>query len=92
MADAPILEKVPIVTDRDGVIRVSDTRAPLDTIGIVQSGKTAEYIAEGFNVPLTGVYQVTPRDPHYAHTRVPQRMPMPWCSRGQPAAHRVRYG
>ena len=60
MAETATLERVPIATGKDGVIRVSDTRIPLDTvIARFEQGATAEEIVCGFpSLPLADVYQV----------------------------------
>lgn len=55
-----VLERVPIHTDADGVVRVARTRVTLDTIvGAFESGATAEEIAQQYSsVPLVDVYSV----------------------------------
>jgi uncharacterized protein (DUF433 family) len=60
MSDTPILEAVPLATDRDGVIRVSGTRVPLETvIGAFLDGATPEEIVLGYTtLSLADVYQV----------------------------------
>ena len=58
--DAPILEAVPLATDRDGVIRVSGTRVPLETVvGAFLDGATPEEIVLNYTtLSLADVYQV----------------------------------
>jgi uncharacterized protein (DUF433 family) len=53
-----ILERVPIHTDADGVVRVARTRVTLDTIvEAFDAGATAEEIAQQYSsVPLVDVY------------------------------------
>jgi len=60
MADLAVTEIVPIETDADGVIRVSKTRDPLDTIIMAfNDGATPEEITQQYpSVPLTDVYSV----------------------------------
>jgi uncharacterized protein (DUF433 family) len=60
MSDTHILEAVPLATDRDGVIRVSGTRVPLETvIGAFLDGATPEEIVLGYTtLSLADVYQV----------------------------------
>jgi len=60
MAETEIFERVPIATDKDGVIRVSGTRIPIETvIGAFRDGATAEEIVQDFSsLPLSDVYQV----------------------------------
>jgi uncharacterized protein (DUF433 family) len=60
MSSTDVLERVPIHTDADGVVRVSGTRATLDTIvEAFQAGATAEEIAQQYSsVPLVDVYSV----------------------------------
>jgi uncharacterized protein (DUF433 family) len=55
-----VLERVPIHTDADGVVRVAGTRVTLDTIvGTFEAGATAEEIAQQYSsVPLVDVYSV----------------------------------
>jgi len=55
-----VLERVPIHTDADGVVRVASTRVTLDTIvGAFEAGATAEEIALQYpSVPLVDVYSV----------------------------------
>ena len=55
-----VLERVPIHTDADGVVRVARTRVTLDTIvGAFETGATAEEIAQQYpTVPLVDVYSV----------------------------------
>src|SRR5690606_36198708 len=54
------LERVPIQTDANGVVRVAGTRVTLDTIvGAFETGATAEEIAQQYSsVPLVDVYSV----------------------------------
>ena len=60
MNSAETIERVPIHTDADGVIRVAGTRVTLDTIvGAFDFGATAEEIAQQYSsVPLADVYSV----------------------------------
>src|SRR5579859_6972094 len=60
VSDMPILEAVPLATDRDGVIRVSGTRVPLETvIGAFLDGSTPEEIVLSYTtLSLADVYQV----------------------------------
>jgi uncharacterized protein (DUF433 family) len=55
-----VLERVPIHTDPNGVVRVSRTRVTLETIvGVFETGATAEEIAQQYpSVPLVDVYAV----------------------------------
>lgn len=55
-----VLERVPIHTDADGVVRVARTRVTLDTIvDAFETGATAEEIAQQYpSVPLVDVYSV----------------------------------
>lgn len=57
---AETIERVPIHTDADGVVRVAGTRVTLDTIvGAFEAGATAEEIAQQYpTVPLVDVYSV----------------------------------
>jgi uncharacterized protein (DUF433 family) len=54
------IERVPIHTDADGVVRVAGTRVTLDTIvGAFEAGATAEEIAQQYpTIPLVDVYSV----------------------------------
>ena len=54
------IERVPIHTDADGVVRVAGTRVTLDTIvGAFNAGATAEEVAQQYpTVPLVDVYSV----------------------------------
>src|SRR5271154_6019364 len=54
------MEIIPLHTDTDGVIRVSQTRVTLDTIiQAFDEGATAEEIAQQYpSVPLADVYSV----------------------------------
>ncbi|MGE0816370.1 MAG: DUF433 domain-containing protein [Vicinamibacterales bacterium] len=60
MNSAETIERVPIHTDADGVVRVAGTRVTLDTIvGAFDTGATAEEIAQQYSsVPLADVYAV----------------------------------
>ena len=60
MDSAETIERVPIHTDADGVVRVAGTRVTLDTIvGAFEAGATAEEIAQQYpTVPLVDVYSV----------------------------------
>ena len=60
MAESRTLETVPITTDCDGVIRISGTRVPLETVvAVFQEGATAEEIVQDYpSLPLADVYQV----------------------------------
>lgn len=60
MDAAETIERVPIHTDADGVVRVAGTRVTLDTIvGAFDAGATAEEIAQQYpSVPLADVYSV----------------------------------
>ncbi len=53
-------DRIPLVTDGDGVMRVSGTRVTLDTmIAAWREGATAEAIVEQYpSVPLADVYAV----------------------------------
>ena len=55
-----VLERVPIHTDADGVVRVASTRVTLDIIvDAFETGATAEEIAQQYpTVPLVDVYSV----------------------------------
>jgi uncharacterized protein (DUF433 family) len=55
-----IIERVPIHTDADGVVRVAGTRVTLDTIvAAFDAGATAEEISQQYSsVPLPDVYSV----------------------------------
>jgi uncharacterized protein (DUF433 family) len=55
-----VLERVPIHTNADGVVRVAGTRVTLDTIvDAFETGATAEEIAQQYpTVPLVDVYSV----------------------------------
>lgn len=54
------IETIPLVTDTEGVIRVSNTRVTLDTIvQAFANGATAEEIAYRYpSVPLADIYYV----------------------------------
>jgi uncharacterized protein (DUF433 family) len=56
----PIVERVPIARDQDGVIRISGTRVPLETvIDAFRDGATPEEIVLGYtSLSLADVYQV----------------------------------
>ncbi|HEU0296687.1 MAG TPA: DUF433 domain-containing protein [Anaerolineales bacterium] len=60
MAALTTTEIIPLETDPDGVIRVSQTRVTLDTIVTAfKEGATAEEIAQQYpTVPLADVYYV----------------------------------
>lgn len=60
MTALPTTEIIPLETDADGVIRVSQTRVTLDTIVTAfKEGATAEEIAQQYpTVPLADVYYV----------------------------------
>ena len=60
MDSAKTIERVPLHTDADGVVRVAGTRVTLDTIvGAFEAGATAEEIAQQYpTVPLVDVYSV----------------------------------
>ena len=60
MDSAETIERVPIDTDADDVVRVARTRVTLDTIvGAFEAGATAEEIAQQYpTVPLVDVYSV----------------------------------
>lgn len=60
MLPEPVAVDVPLRTDRDGVVRIGNTRVTLLTlIGCHQRGDTAEDIHEGFpTVPLSDIYAV----------------------------------
>ncbi len=55
-----VLERVPIHTDADGVVRIAGTRVTLDTlVDAFEAGATAEEIAQQYpTVPLVDVYSV----------------------------------
>jgi uncharacterized protein (DUF433 family) len=57
---AETIERVPIHTDADGVVRVAGTRVTLDTIvAAFDAGATAEEISQQYSwVPLADVYSV----------------------------------
>jgi uncharacterized protein (DUF433 family) len=54
------IERVPIHTDADGVVRVAGTRVTLDTIVVAfDAGATAEEISQQYSsLPLADVYSV----------------------------------
>ena len=60
MSILTITETIPIETDADGAMRVSQTRVTLDTIvAAFSEGATAEEIAQQYpTVPLADVYSV----------------------------------
>jgi len=60
VAGEVIVEKVPIKADQDGVIRVSGTRVPLETvIRAFLNGAMPEQIVMSYDsLPLADVYQV----------------------------------
>ena len=50
MSQSVAVEPVPIVTDADGVMRVTGTRVPLDTVvAAYQKGETPEQIAQDYS-------------------------------------------
>lgn len=55
-----VLERVPIHTDADGVVRVAGTRVTLDTVASAfETGATAEEISQQYpTIPLADVYSV----------------------------------
>ena len=60
MAEPATLETIPLVTGSDGVIRVSGTRVPLETIvAPFRDGATPEEMAEQYrSVPLADIYHL----------------------------------
>lgn len=60
MAATTLTDIIPLITDKDGVIRVSKTRVTLDTIvAAFTEGATAEEIAFQYPiVPLADIYAV----------------------------------
>lgn len=60
MNAANVVERVPIHTDAQGVVRVAGTRVTLDTVvDAFDAGATAEEIAQQYpTVPLVDVYSV----------------------------------
>ncbi len=60
MAMLTTVETIPLDTDTDGVIRVSNTRVTLDTIiQAFDDGATAEEIAQQYpSIPLADIYSV----------------------------------
>lgn len=60
MSSADTLERVPIRTDADGVIRVGGTRVTLDTVvAAFEAGATAEEIVQQYpSVALADAYSV----------------------------------
>ena len=60
MTSADTVERVPIQTDADGVVRVAGTRVTLDTlVAAFDAGATAEEIAQQYpSVALVDVYSV----------------------------------
>lgn len=60
MDSAKTIERVPLHTDADGVVRVAGTRVTLDTVvGAFEAGATAAEIAQQYpTVPLVDVYSV----------------------------------
>ena len=63
-----VTQTIPVVTDADGVIRVANTRVPLETlIDAFQNGATAEEIAQQYpSISLADVYSVIG---YYLHQR-----------------------
>jgi len=55
-----VVDAMPLLTGKDGVVRVSGTRVTLDTItAAFRDGATPEEIAQQYpSVPLADVYQV----------------------------------
>ena len=68
MTTQPITEIVPIGRDKDGVIRVNNSRVTLDTIvGAFNDGATAEEIAQQYpSIGLADIYSVIG---YYLHHR-----------------------
>ena len=60
MNSAETIERVPIHTDADGVVRVAGTRVTLDTmVAAFDAGATAEEIAQQYSsISLADVYSV----------------------------------
>lgn len=60
MAPAIETEPIPLMTDSDGVVRISGTRITLDTVvSAFNAGATAEEIVQQFpSLPLADVYAV----------------------------------
>jgi uncharacterized protein (DUF433 family) len=60
MPTGETIEKIPVVTGADGVIRVSGTRVTLDSILLAfNEGVTPEEIAEQYpSVPLADIYHL----------------------------------
>jgi uncharacterized protein (DUF433 family) len=60
MLKTPVIVEVPLHTDANGVIRISNTRVTLETlIGYYLQGETPEDLHEGFpTVPLSDIYAV----------------------------------
>jgi uncharacterized protein (DUF433 family) len=60
MSATDIIERVPIHTDADGVVRIAGTRVTLDTlVEAFDAGATAEEIAQRYaSVALVDVYSV----------------------------------
>jgi len=59
MPTSETIETIPMVTDADGVIRVSGTRVTLDSILLAfNEGATPEEIAEQYPVPLADIYHL----------------------------------
>lgn len=56
---SPAVEPVPLRTDSQGVIRIAETRVPLDTVvAAFETGASAEEIAEDYPLRLDDVYAV----------------------------------
>jgi uncharacterized protein (DUF433 family) len=60
MAERATVETMPLVTGGDGVIRLSGTRVPLETvIAAFRDGATPEEIAQQYpSIPLGDLYEV----------------------------------
>jgi uncharacterized protein (DUF433 family) len=60
MAERATVEIMPIVTGGDGVIRISGTRVPIETvIAAFRDGATPEEIAQQYpSIPLGDLYEV----------------------------------
>jgi uncharacterized protein (DUF433 family) len=77
MSEAATIETIPLMTDSDGVIRVSGTRVTLETIvAAFREGATPEEIAQQYpSVPLADIYHVigyylrhaAELEPYFAH-------------------------
>lgn len=59
MPTSEMIERMPMLTGADGVIRVSGTRVTLDSILLAfNEGATPEEIAEQYPVPLADIYHL----------------------------------